>query len=243
MNLKKIHEINERISKKYDLPINCIIMNRSDHYPASYFRSSLFILAITYLIFYFIPFDIQDPIWMIGLSVPAVVLGQILALFPRYKKFFISNSEMKEECYQQALEQGYQMGVLAEDHSLYIYLSEFEKRVELFIPSALKETKISGQVKSEFKTMIRSFKKGNFTSALENFYEAILIQNNQEISVEIDHPSGEAVEVLESKGLLSETKESSQNNESKIEANESQSLEQKGPTPIAPYNVEERKED
>ncbi len=178
MNLKEINRLNEQMSERYQTPINFIFMNRSDHYPAAYFRSSLFILALTYLIFYFIPFDVQDPIWMIGLSVPAVFIGQLLPLSSRYKRIFISNGEMKEECYQQALEQGYQMGVLNSPDSIYIYLSEFERRIELFIPDNIKGLNVIEDIKPHFKKLVKGLKahkRDHISEALQEFYEQILI--------------------------------------------------------------------
>ncbi len=177
MKLSEINQLNDEMTKMYDLPINFVMMNRSDHYPAAYFRSSLFILALTYLIFYFIPFDIQDPIWLIGLSIPAVVVGQLLPLFDRYKKVFISRTEMKEECYQQALEQSYQLGVLNESNSIFLYVSLFEKRIELFVPDSLKERSRIKEVKGPFKKLVKDFKKDQFLAGLREFYQAILIEN------------------------------------------------------------------
>lgn len=177
MNLSEINQLNDEMTKKYNLPINFVMMNRSDHYPAAYFRSSLFILALTYLIFYFIPFDIQDPIWLIGLSIPAVVVGQLLPLFDRYKKVFISRTEMKEECYQQALEQSYQLGVLNESNSIFLFVSLFEKRIELFIPDSLKEKNRIKEVKGPFKKLVKDLKKDQFLGGLREFYQAILIEN------------------------------------------------------------------
>lgn len=183
MNLKELHKLNEEISTEYNIPINFISMNRSDHYPAAYFRSSLFILALTYLVFYFIPFDIQDPIWMIGLSIPAVFIGQILPLSERYKRIFISNGEMKEECYQQALEQGHELGVLNESSSIYIYLSEFERRIEIFIPNQLKGIKVKDDLKPHFKGLIKKLKKGtDVKESFLEFYSHILIKNSLPIS-------------------------------------------------------------
>lgn len=184
MDLNSINQLNTEISQQYDLPINCIIMNRSDHYPAAYFRSSLFILGITYLVFYYIPFDVQDPIWMIGLSIPAVFLGQILAFFPRYKRFFISSGEMKEECYQQALEQGYEMGVLNEANSLFIYLSLFERRIEVFSPDDLKGKKIKEEIKPHFKKLVKSLKKNHYEEGLKEFYNQILLPKSSTVTIE-----------------------------------------------------------
>jgi len=196
MDLNRLNKLNSEMSQKYDIPINLIMMNRSDHYPAAYFRSSLFILGLTYLIFYYIPFDVQDPIWMIGLSIPAVFLGQILVFFPRYKRFFISNGEMKEECYQQALEQGYEMGVINESNSLYIYLSLFERRVELFIPDKLKGVKIVEDIKPHFKKLIKALKKNRYEEGLSQFYEEVLILKKSPVEAEkLDTPPSKEVEM------------------------------------------------
>lgn len=156
-------------------------MNRSDHYPAAYFRSSLFILALTYLVFYFIPFDIQDPIWIIGLSIPAVLVGQLLTFIPSYKKIFISQSEMKEECYQQALEQAQNLGIMNGPRAIYLYLSKFERRIELFIPDQMKGVEIQQEVKPHFKELVKGLKKATKTNdfhlALENFYNQIFTKS------------------------------------------------------------------
>jgi len=184
MDLNNINKLNTEISQQYAIPINFIMMSRSDHYPAAYFRSSLFILGIVYLVFYYIPFDVQDPIWMIGLSIPAVLIGQILALFPRYKRFFISNGEMKEECYQQALEQGHELGVLNEASSMFIYLSLFERRIEVFIPDHLKDKKIKKEIKPHFKKLVRAFKKNNYEEGLKEFYDQIFLPKSSVTAVE-----------------------------------------------------------
>lgn len=190
MDLNSINKLNTEISQQYDMPINFIMMSRSDHYPAAYFRSSLSILGLVYLVFYYIPFDIQDPIWMIGLSIAAVFLGQILAFFPRYKRFFISTGEMKEECYQQALEQGYEMGVLSETNSLFIYFSLFERRIEVFAPDHLKGVKIKEEIKPHFKKLVKALKKNHYEEGLKEFYNQILLPKTSPISTmeELDSP-------------------------------------------------------
>ncbi len=213
-DLKKLQQNNEQASRHYGTPINLVYMNRSDHYPAAYFRSSLFILLMVYLIFYFIPFDIQDPIWMIGLSILAIFIGQILPLSPRYKRLFISQGEMKEECYQQALEQGYQLGVINEPNSLYIFLSAFERVIEVFIPDQLKDKKTKAELKPHFKKLVKALKKQSVDSAIQDFYADILIKAEEEIDQE--------KELLEAK----------QTKENKEVTKKEQS------TPTIPYNVD-----
>jgi uncharacterized membrane protein len=181
--IQKIKEVNEKISLEFDIPINCIVMNRSDHYPAAYFRSSLFILVLSFLVFYFIPFDLQDPIWLMAQAFGAILIGQILTLFPRYKRLFVANSEFKEECYQQALEQGQILGVLGEENSLYLFISQFERRVELFIPDQLYGVKIEQNIRVPFKKWIKSLKHDAIDSGLEEFYRSIFLAPGAAIEV------------------------------------------------------------
>ena len=154
--LKKISETHSQIGA---MPVNLIVMNRSDHYPAAYFRSSLFILVLTFLAVYYIPYDIQDPIWLMALMIPALFLGHLLALIPRYKRLFVASSEMKEECYQQALEMGYQHGLLANSKAIFIFVSLFERRVEMLVPEGSEHLVETRALKNNFKGLLKTLKK------------------------------------------------------------------------------------
>ena len=84
-----------------------VILKQSDFYPAAHFRLAL-IMGILFSIVCYYSYDFDDPIALIWIQIPGMLLGYLLAYIPFVKRIFTTSREMQEEVYQRSLEVFYE---------------------------------------------------------------------------------------------------------------------------------------
>lgn len=131
-----------------------MVVRNSDVYPAAHFRSGLLLTGIISTILYFLPFTMGDPILLLYVQAGAFLLGYLLAYGKKWKRFFTTNKEMREEVYQRALECFYEYGLNSKNNSVLVFASVLERRIE-FIPTGdIEESKLK-----EISEIIKNNKK------------------------------------------------------------------------------------
>ena len=122
-----------------------MIVAQSDDYPGARWR-----LAITVsLLFGFLTYsciDHSDPIWILWAQIPGLYIGYWLGIFHFILKPFLSNSKIKEEVHQRALQAffSHNIHLTKERTGILIMVSVFEHRVEI-----LADTGINAKVSKE----------------------------------------------------------------------------------------------
>ena len=129
---KTIEQAVERAEKKTSGEILPVILRRSDFYPAAHFRLALVTGILSSLIFYN-TYDFEDPISLLWVQLPGVILGYALAFIPFIKRAFTLRGERDEEVHQRAVEVYFENRVsMTRDRTgIMIFVSLLEQKVEV----------------------------------------------------------------------------------------------------------------
>ena len=117
------------------------IFVQSDFYPASHFRLSLFIGLLVPSIFLFFTNLIQDPLDILWLQIPGIVLGYYLAYIPIFKRYLSTKAEKLEEVHQRALQAFFENNLHATEGrtGILIMISALEHRVEILADKGIND--------------------------------------------------------------------------------------------------------
>lgn len=109
-----------------------VILSKSDFYPAAHFRLAM-IMGITFALAGYYTYDFLDPIFLIWIQIPGLLLGYALAYIPILKRLFTTKREIQEEVYQRAIEIFYnhQVSRTKDRTGIMIFISLLERRVEV----------------------------------------------------------------------------------------------------------------
>lgn len=109
-----------------------VVLSKSDFYPAAHFRISLFFAFLSSLVAYSL-YDFDDPIVLIWIQIPGMILGYLLGYIPFLKRLASTESEMNEEVYQRAVEVFHTTNVskTKDRTGIMIFVSLLERRVEV----------------------------------------------------------------------------------------------------------------
>ena len=131
-----------------------VILRQSDFYPAAHFRLALvmgvFLSLLTYTFYHF-----EDPILLIWIQFPGMILGYLLAYFPTLKRVFTTKSEMNEETHQRAIEifHEHRVSMTKDRTGIILYVSLLERKVEVLADSGINQ-KVS---KDFWETLVAKF--------------------------------------------------------------------------------------
>ncbi len=138
-----------------------VILNQSDFYPAAHFRSALLVGIIFSLLCYYL-YDFTDPLVLLWIQIPGMVLGYLLAFNAFVKRLLTTKSEMQEEVFQRAIQVFHENNVsMTKDRTgIMIFISLLERRVEV-----IADWGISQKVERDYwdhlvKALIAEMKKG-----------------------------------------------------------------------------------
>lgn len=119
------------------------------------------------MITYFSPFHWEDPIWLLYVQLPAIILGYFLGYSKKLKSLFTTRSEKKEETTQKALEVATRAGWPGLESSIFIFASLLEKRLEIFATPEIKEIISDAEMNQILKETKKNLKKGQSKEILE----------------------------------------------------------------------------
>ncbi len=117
-----------------------VILSQSDFYPAAHFRLAL-IMGIFFSLILYYTYDFSDPMSLIWIQAPGILLGYILAYIPSVKRLFTTKAEMQEEVYQRSLEVFYENNVsITRDRTgIMIFISLLERKVSVLADCGINE--------------------------------------------------------------------------------------------------------
>jgi putative membrane protein len=117
-----------------------VILRQSDFYPAAHFRLAL-IMGVLFSIICYYTYDFDDPIALIWVQIPGMILGYISAYIPILKRAFTTKREIEEEVYQRSLEVFYEHKVsMTKDRTgIVIFISLLERKVKVLADSGINE--------------------------------------------------------------------------------------------------------
>jgi len=135
-----IKEAIENAESKTSGEIVPVLLSQSDFYPAAHFRLALIIgMLFSFLCYY--SYDFDDPIILLWIQIPGMIIGYLLAYLSPIKRLFTTNSEMQEEVYQRALEifHNHRVSMTKDRTGIMIYISLLEKKVEVLADCGINE--------------------------------------------------------------------------------------------------------
>jgi putative membrane protein len=123
-----------------------VILNQSDFYPAAHFRLAIVFGMFASIILYY-NYDFDDPMALLWIQLPGMILGYLLGFVPFFKRSFTTKSEMNEEVHQRAIEVYFQNKVsMTRDRTgIMIFVSLLERKVEV-----LADCGINSKVSKEY---------------------------------------------------------------------------------------------
>lgn len=115
-----------------------VILKQSDFYPAAHFRLAIVVGILCSIILYY-NYDFDDPIALLWVQLPGMILGYILAFLPFLKRLFTTRAEMNEEVHQRAIEVYFENKVsMTRDRTgIMIFVSLLERKVEVLADSGI----------------------------------------------------------------------------------------------------------
>lgn len=117
------------------------IFSQSDFYPASHFRTSLFVgLLIPSILLSFTNL-IETPIDILWFQIPAIILGYYMAYIPQLKRYFSTKAEKLEEVHQRALQAFFEnnLHTTKDRTGILIMISVLEHRVEILADKGIND--------------------------------------------------------------------------------------------------------
>ncbi len=154
-----------------------LYVKQSDLYPAGHFKSGLLLAALILMLVYFLPFNWQDPIWLLYIEVSAFFIGYIAAYNRKVKRFFTFKGEMREEVHQKALEAVKEYGLDQKGSYVFIFASQMERCLTCLFSSdiekRLEEEGYLRTIQKLLKEQKQALKGGNIKETLEQTSERI----------------------------------------------------------------------
>ncbi len=144
-----------------------VILGSSDFYPAAHFRLALIMGILASLICYY-TYDFNDPIMLLFIQLPGMVVGYLLAYLNFFKRLFTSQSEMDEEVFQRALEVFYKNKVsMTKDRTgIMIFISLLERKVEILADCGINEKVEKEYWNNMLNNLLSKIKTNDITSGL-----------------------------------------------------------------------------
>lgn len=138
---KIIEECIERVEKETSGELVPAMMESSDHYAVAHMRLAVLVSFLTAVVFYLVMPKIDDPIWLLWVQIPGLLLGYGLAFIPGIKRLFLRKSEIDEEVHQRALEVFFanELHSTKNRNGVLIFISAMERRVEMVADRGIDE--------------------------------------------------------------------------------------------------------
>jgi putative membrane protein len=164
----KIENAIAEAEKKTAGEIVPVIFSKSDNYPASHFRLAILFALSASMILYFLPIYLPDPVWLLWIQIPGLLLGYLFAFHPKLKKFFTTKAEIKEEVHQRAVEVFFERGLhTTRDHTgILIYVSLLERRVEILADTGINAKVEEGTWDNILARLLESIKSDQLVDGL-----------------------------------------------------------------------------
>lgn len=162
-----IKEAVEKAESKTSGEIVPVVLDKSDFYPTAHFRMALIVGILSSLICYY-TYDFEDPITLILVQIPGMMLGYFLAYFNTFKKLFTTKEEMNEEVQQRALEifHTHQVSMTKDRTGIMIFISLLEKEVKVLADCGINEKVEKDYWDKLVVNLISNIKIGNITKGL-----------------------------------------------------------------------------
>lgn len=149
-----------------------VIFKRSDFYPAAHARLALIVGVLSSFLCYY-TYDFDDPIMLIWIQIPGMVLGYLLAYLCPVKRLMTTKAERREEVFQKALETFHQnkVSITKDRTGIMIYISLLEKRVEVLADCGINQQVSENYWQDLVSSLILDIKRGNLVKGLAQAIE------------------------------------------------------------------------
>ncbi|MBT3235819.1 MAG: hypothetical protein HN353_07700 [Bdellovibrionales bacterium] len=168
---KKIEQAVAKAELQTSGEIVPVILKQSDLYPAAHFRLALVVGVIFSLIYYY-RFDFDDPIALIWVQIPGMLLGYLVAFIPFFKRLLTTKSELQEESHQRAIQifHEHQVSMTRDRTGIMIFISLLERRVLVLADAGINQQVAANYWDQLVATLVGRIKEGR---EIEGIIEAI----------------------------------------------------------------------
>ena len=144
-----------------------VILKQSDFYPAAHFRLAL-IMGIFFSLVLYYTYDFSDPLALIWIQAPGILLGYFVAYIPSIKRLFTTKAEMQEEVYQRSLEVFYENNVsMTRDRTgIMIFISLLERKVSVLADCGINEVVSKDYWNELVQVLTSDIAKGDMTQGV-----------------------------------------------------------------------------
>jgi putative membrane protein len=127
-------------------------------------------MGILFSIICYYGYDFEDPIALIWIQIPGMLVGYFLAYIPFFKRLFTSSKEIEEEVYQRSLEVFYENKVsMTRDRTgIMIFISLLERKVEVLADCGINEKVEENYWNDLVKSLSSDISNGNMISGVAN---------------------------------------------------------------------------
>jgi putative membrane protein len=166
-NKESIKKAIKDIELKTSGEIVPVILKQSDFYPAAHFRLAL-IMGMLFSIICYYTYDFDDPIMLIWIQIPGILLGYVLAYIPILKRIFTTAKEMQEEVYQRSLEVFYEnrISMTRDRTGIMIFISLLERKVEVLADCGINEKVEKNYWNDLVRSLSSEISKGNMINGI-----------------------------------------------------------------------------
>jgi putative membrane protein len=152
-----------------DCEIVPMIVHASSNYQAAHLRMAILVSFLFSIGLYYSPLYLENPIYLLWIQLPGLLIGYLLCLHPFFKRLFSTKSEMNHEVTLHAYEvfMHHNLHLTKNHNGLLIFISTFERKIRIITDNGIK-SKIDDQVwDNVIQNFIKIIKEENIISALK----------------------------------------------------------------------------
>lgn len=140
-DVNNIEKAVEDAEKKTSGEIVPVVMDSSDAYNAAHLRCGMLVGFFAAIVFYFLTDKGGDPIWILWVQIPGIILGYFLANISFVKYLLITKAEVEEEVNQRAMEVflSNNLHMTRDRTGVLIFISELERKVVMLADEGIND--------------------------------------------------------------------------------------------------------
>lgn len=165
---KIIEECIEKVEKETSGELVPAMMDSSDHYPVAHMRLAVLVSFLVAVIFYLMMPEIKNPIWLLYVQIPGLIIGYALAFIPGIKRLLLRKVEIDEEVHQRALEVFFANNLHSTKNrnGVLLFISAMERRVEMVADRGIDELVADDTWNNIVDGMVKDLKKKDYVTAI-----------------------------------------------------------------------------
>jgi putative membrane protein len=152
-----------------DCEIVPMIVQASSNYQSAHLRMAILVSFLFSLALYYSPLYLDNPIYLLWIQLPGLLVGYLLCFLPFFKRLFSTKSEMNHEVTLNAYEvfMHHNLHLTKNHNGILIFISRFERKIRIVTDNGIK-SKIDDKVwDNVIQNFIKVIQNENIISALK----------------------------------------------------------------------------